>query len=181
MLINCYSNSHVSTQGRFFSFAKWYWFCPGNKSVLTTVKNLSDVAQFYLDIVWWLAVIWGCYVMEHWTFQRWKGKKSGLLILNKYKDTTILVSLEMVIGPYILWYNNLFPKEFFKFADILTALCNHKILVLCVSHFKIKINIDWTDKIELLQWLVTWSTLRWHENSLLLENFVSRNWKSILN
>ena len=147
MLIHCYSNSHVSTQGRFFSFAKWYWFCPGNKSVLTTVKNLSDVAQFYLDIVWWLAVIWGCYVMEHWTFQRWKGKKSGSANLNKYKDTTILVSLEIVIGQYISWYkDNFFPKEVFKFPDILTALCNHKILVLCISHFKIKINIDFPTK-----------------------------------
>lgn len=147
MLIRCYSNSHVSTQGRFFSSAKWYWYCPGNKPVLTTVKNLSDVAQFYLDIVWWLAVIWGCYVMEHWTFQRWKGKKVGLLIWINIKIQQYWYHWKWSLartsrGTTIIF----FPKEVFKFPDILTALCNHKILVLCISHFKIKINIDFPTK-----------------------------------
>ena len=60
------------------------------------------------------------------------------------EDTTILVSLEMVIGPYILWYNSFFfQKNSFKFPDIFTA---HKISVLYVSHFKIKINIDFPTK-----------------------------------
>ena len=147
MLIHCYSNSHVSTQGRFFSSAKWYWYCPGNKPVLTTVKNLSDVAQFYLDIVWWLAVIWGCYVMEHWTFQRWKDKKVGPLIWINIKIQQYWYHWKWSLactsrGTTIIF----FPKEVFKFPDILTALCNHKILVLCISHFKIKINIDFPTK-----------------------------------
>ena len=43
---------------------------------------------------------------------------------------------------------------------------------------------EWSSAIRrpigLLQLLITWSTFSKHENSLLLENSVSRNWKSIL-